>query len=85
MSLLDREIPWLVQHAAEGETRARPDWETVYAETSAKAVEKWLAAVGLAKYPLPMHVRVGPFAKFLRYSNGMPMMSREFLVEESKT
>lgn len=76
-------IPWLVQHATEGETVGM-QWDTVLADTSAKAAATWVSNIGLTKYPLPMRVRVAPAARILHHSTGVPMMCREFVIEEAK-
>jgi hypothetical protein len=77
-------IPWLVQHAANHE-RAGNVWATVIAPSSQEAALKWVAEQGLAMHALPFRVRVGPIAPVLRHKNGMPMVTREFLVSEARS
>jgi hypothetical protein len=75
-------IPWLVQETSEGQTHAKPDWDTVEAETSRGAVVAWLNS---HEHGTPTRLLVAPAAPLLRHANGMPMISREFIVTISRT
>lgn len=70
-------IPWLVQ-IAHCPDKCDPKWDTVIADTSRDAVIVWMETH--PGWILPLRLRVAGAAASLRHANGMPMLSREFVI-----
>lgn len=74
-------IPWLVQ-VAHCREKCDPKWDVVIATSSQAAAIQWMEEND--GWTLPISIRVAPAAPILHHPNGMPMITREFLITESK-